>query len=285
MPRHRPRSAVRRPWLGIILSCLCLFIVGLGLAGAPAASPASNTPLPSPVSGIATESPATVPAVPGDHATGVAGPAGEDPASGPGDGKGMKPANASPGGDVVGETPVAALPVPNGAGDILASASPEVDGVVGELASPAQAADGVGENPTMASPTADGFEAAPVSEADPTEGSTTTRGPARKSAAATADDDPETLSDPAVSSGSADPAPPAIPPEPAEEAGPNVIDTCSVPASWTLVTAPGVIASLAREVLPETGKSWTLPNTREELHFIHDVLDPDQIFIPKVKKG
>ena len=29
----------------------------------------------------------------------------------------------------------------------------------------------------------------------------------------------------------------------------------------------------------------TAPPTREELHFIHDVLDPDQIFIPKVKKG
>ena len=29
----------------------------------------------------------------------------------------------------------------------------------------------------------------------------------------------------------------------------------------------------------------TTPPTREELHFIHDVLDPDQIFIPKVKQG
>jgi glutaconate CoA-transferase, subunit B len=29
----------------------------------------------------------------------------------------------------------------------------------------------------------------------------------------------------------------------------------------------------------------TAPPTREELHFIHDVLDPDQIFIPKVKKA
>nr|WP_321467174.1 CoA-transferase [uncultured Desulfobulbus sp.] len=29
----------------------------------------------------------------------------------------------------------------------------------------------------------------------------------------------------------------------------------------------------------------TLPPTREELHFIHDVLDPDAIFIPKVKQG
>jgi glutaconate CoA-transferase subunit B len=25
----------------------------------------------------------------------------------------------------------------------------------------------------------------------------------------------------------------------------------------------------------------TLPPTREELHFIHEVLDPEQIFIPK----
>jgi glutaconate CoA-transferase subunit B len=29
----------------------------------------------------------------------------------------------------------------------------------------------------------------------------------------------------------------------------------------------------------------TLPPTRKELHIIHDVLDPEQIFIPKVKKG
>lgn len=29
----------------------------------------------------------------------------------------------------------------------------------------------------------------------------------------------------------------------------------------------------------------TVPPTREELHFIHEVLDPDQIFIPKVKKA
>ncbi len=29
----------------------------------------------------------------------------------------------------------------------------------------------------------------------------------------------------------------------------------------------------------------TLPPTREELRIIHEVLDPDQIFIPKVKKG
>jgi glutaconate CoA-transferase, subunit B len=29
----------------------------------------------------------------------------------------------------------------------------------------------------------------------------------------------------------------------------------------------------------------TLPPTREELRFIHEVLDPEQIFIPKVKKG
>ncbi len=29
----------------------------------------------------------------------------------------------------------------------------------------------------------------------------------------------------------------------------------------------------------------TLPPTREELHLIHEVLDPEQIFIPKVKKG
>ncbi len=29
----------------------------------------------------------------------------------------------------------------------------------------------------------------------------------------------------------------------------------------------------------------TLPPTREELHFIHEVIDPDEIFIPKVKKS
>jgi glutaconate CoA-transferase subunit B len=29
----------------------------------------------------------------------------------------------------------------------------------------------------------------------------------------------------------------------------------------------------------------TAPPTLEELHFIHEVLDPDEIFIPKVKKG
>ena len=29
----------------------------------------------------------------------------------------------------------------------------------------------------------------------------------------------------------------------------------------------------------------TVPPTREDLHFIHDVLDPEQLFIPKVKKG
>jgi glutaconate CoA-transferase, subunit B len=29
----------------------------------------------------------------------------------------------------------------------------------------------------------------------------------------------------------------------------------------------------------------TLPPTRKELHLIHEVLDPEQIFIPKVKKG
>jgi len=29
----------------------------------------------------------------------------------------------------------------------------------------------------------------------------------------------------------------------------------------------------------------TLPPTRTELHVIHDVTDPEQIFIPKVKKG
>lgn len=28
----------------------------------------------------------------------------------------------------------------------------------------------------------------------------------------------------------------------------------------------------------------TKPPTREELHIIHEVLDPDEIFIPKVKK-
>jgi glutaconate CoA-transferase subunit B len=29
----------------------------------------------------------------------------------------------------------------------------------------------------------------------------------------------------------------------------------------------------------------TLPPTREELRIIHEVLDPDQIFVPKVKNG
>lgn len=29
----------------------------------------------------------------------------------------------------------------------------------------------------------------------------------------------------------------------------------------------------------------TLPPTRDELYYIHDVLDPEQIFVPKVKKG
>jgi glutaconate CoA-transferase subunit B len=28
----------------------------------------------------------------------------------------------------------------------------------------------------------------------------------------------------------------------------------------------------------------TLPPTRDELYYIHEVLDPEQIFIPKVKK-
>ncbi len=32
-------------------------------------------------------------------------------------------------------------------------------------------------------------------------------------------------------------------------------------------------------------KGETVPPTKEELYFIHDVLDPDQIFIPKVKKA
>ncbi|MBC7962808.1 MAG: acyl CoA--acetate/3-ketoacid CoA transferase subunit beta, partial [Steroidobacteraceae bacterium] len=29
----------------------------------------------------------------------------------------------------------------------------------------------------------------------------------------------------------------------------------------------------------------TSPPTRDELYIIHDVLDPEQIFVPKVKKG
>jgi len=35
---------------------------------------------------------------------------------------------------------------------------------------------------------------------------------------------------------------------------------------------------------PETIQGETLVPIREELHFTHDVLDPDEIFIPKVKK-
>jgi glutaconate CoA-transferase subunit B len=32
-------------------------------------------------------------------------------------------------------------------------------------------------------------------------------------------------------------------------------------------------------------KGETVVPTREELHFIHNVLDPDEIFIPKVKQA
>lgn len=65
-----------------------------------------------------------------------------------------------------------------------------------------------------------------------------------------------------------------------EETGRIYLDTCH----------PGTTVEMAREQCQfalNTARvsGATLPPTYEELHLIHEVLDPEQIFIPKVKKS
>jgi glutaconate CoA-transferase subunit B len=65
----------------------------------------------------------------------------------------------------------------------------------------------------------------------------------------------------------------------AEDSGRMYLDTCHPGKS------PAEIKELCQFDLDISRVSGeTLPPTREELHLIHDVLDPDQIFIPRVKQ-
>jgi len=65
-----------------------------------------------------------------------------------------------------------------------------------------------------------------------------------------------------------------------EESGRIYLDTCH--AGY----APEQIRGLCQFDLDISRVSGeTLPPTREELHLIHEVLDPEQIFIPRVQKG